>query len=138
MASSASATGSAPCRSGSTAQGWRRCERRCSRAGTASSCKPPWRRNRLRFGMRSFVAGAVLALAGATATAAPADITPAALLDHIKFLASDELKGRGDGSAELEKAAEYVARQFESAGLAPGGDNGTWFQPFELIAGLNI
>jgi hypothetical protein len=88
--------------------------------------------------MRSFVAGAVLALAGATATAAPADITAAALLDHIKFLASDDMMGRGDGSAELEKAAEYIARQFQAAGLEPGGDGGTWFQPFELIAGLTI
>ena len=39
------------------------------------------------------VAAAVLALAGAAA-AAPGDIQPAALLEHIKFLSSDELQGR--------------------------------------------
>ena len=87
--------------------------------------------------MRSFAAAVLLALAG-VAAAAPSDILPAALLDHIKFLASDELRGRGDGSPELEKAADYIADKFRAAGLQPGGDNGTWFQPFDLVAGLNI
>src|SRR6185436_19926554 len=63
---------------------------------------------------------------------------PTALLDHIKFLASDELRGRADGSAELERAADYIADRFKAAGLRPGGDKGTWFQPFELVAGLTV
>ena len=87
--------------------------------------------------MRSLVAAAVLALAGAAA-AAPGDIQPAALLDHIKFLSSDELQGRGAGTPELERAADYVAQQFRAAGLQPGGDGGTWFQPFELVAGITV
>jgi hypothetical protein len=87
--------------------------------------------------MRSFAAAVLLALAGA-AVAAPADIPAAALLEHIKFLSADELKGRGDGSPELERAADYIADRFRAAGLQPGGDNGTWFQPFELVAGLNV
>jgi hypothetical protein len=87
--------------------------------------------------MRSFAAAGVLALAG-VAAAAPADIPPTALLDHIKFLASDELRGRADGSAELERAADYIADRFKAAGLRPGGDKGTWFQPFELVAGLTV
>jgi hypothetical protein len=88
-------------------------------------------------GMRPLVAAAVLALAGAVA-AAPAEIQPAALLEHIKFLSSDELRGRADGSPELERAADYVAEQLKAAGLQPGGDRGTWFQPFELVAGLTV
>jgi hypothetical protein len=87
--------------------------------------------------MRSFAAVGVLALAGAAA-AAPADIPPAALMEHIKFLSSDELKGRGDGSPELERAAEYIADRFRAAGLQPGGDGGTWFQRFDLVAGLKV
>jgi len=87
--------------------------------------------------MRSLVAAAVLALACAAA-AAPADIQPVALLDHIKFLSSDELQGRGDGSPELERAADYIAEQFRAIGLQPGGDGATWFQPFELVAGLTV
>lgn len=73
-------------------------------------------------------------LAGA---ATPA-ISPTELLDHIKFLASDDLKGRGDGTPELERAAEYIAQQFKAAGLSPGMPNQGWFQPFELQAGLDL
>jgi hypothetical protein len=88
--------------------------------------------------MRSFAAAGVLALIAGAAVAAATDIPPSALLDHIKFLASDEPKGRADGSPELERAAEYIADKFKAAGLKPGGDGGTWFQPFDLVAGLDI
>jgi hypothetical protein len=50
------------------------------------------------------------------------------MLEHIKFLASDELKGRGLGTEELNKAAQYIADQFTEAGLQPAGDDGTYFQ----------
>jgi hypothetical protein len=62
-------------------------------------------------------------------------IQPDALLAHIRFLASDEMKGRASGSPELERAADYIADQFKAAGLRPGINN-DWFQRFELIAGL--
>ena len=53
--------------------------------------------------------------------------------DHIKTLASDEMKGRKAGSPEYRKAAEYVAAKMKEYGLQPGGDSGTWFQevPFK-------
>ncbi|MCW8960239.1 MAG: M20/M25/M40 family metallo-hydrolase [Ignavibacteriaceae bacterium] len=57
------------------------------------------------------------------------------LLAHVKFLASDELKGRGLGTEELNKAAEYIAKQFEDAGLTPGGDNDTYFQAWNEKVG---
>ena len=57
------------------------------------------------------------------------------LLEHIKFLASDDLKGRGNGERGLERAAEYIAEQFKAAGLQPGGAGRGWFQPFELHSG---
>ncbi len=60
------------------------------------------------------------------------------LLGHIKFLASDDLKGRASGSPELERAADYIAQQFRAIGLKPGGDDGTWFEPFQLVAGLTV
>jgi hypothetical protein len=61
-----------------------------------------------------------------------------ALLEHIRFLASDELEGRANGSEGLERAGDYVAAQFKAAGLEPGGKNGSWFQPFQLDAGLTV
>jgi hypothetical protein len=33
-------------------------------------------------------------------------------VEHVKYLASDEMKGRASGSPELEKAADYIASQF--------------------------
>jgi hypothetical protein len=60
------------------------------------------------------------------------------LLRHVKFLASDELEGRGNGTRGLEQAAEYIASQFKAAGLQPRGKDGSWFQPFELVTGLTV
>jgi hypothetical protein len=81
---------------------------------------------------------AVVALSTVVAASAPADIAPDALLQHVKFLSSDDLQGRGNGSEGLEKAGEYVAEQFKAVGLAPGGTSRDWFQPFELNAGLVV
>lgn len=76
-------------------------------------------------------------LAAAAAPVRSADIAADALLAHIKFLAADELKGRGNGTDELEIAADYIGRQFELLGLEPGGTDG-YFQPFDLQAGLAV
>ncbi len=67
------------------------------------------------------------------------DLAPdAAFLRHVRFLASDDLKGRGNGSRELERAATYIAAEFKDAGLRPGGPDGSWFQSFEIITGLTV
>jgi aminopeptidase N len=57
------------------------------------------------------------------------------MLDHVKYLASEELAGRMPGTPGVEKAAEYIAEQFKAAGLEPGGDNGSWFQEFTIENG---
>jgi hypothetical protein len=80
----------------------------------------------------------LLGLVMGTSVRAEPPIAADALLGHIRFLASDELGGRGNGSAGLERAADYIAACFEAAGLRPGGPDGGWFQPFELTAGLTI
>jgi Peptidase family M28/PDZ domain/PA domain len=59
-------------------------------------------------------------------------------LQHVSFLASDDLKGRGNGTPELERAAEYIAAQFRSYGLQPAGDNNTYFQKFEITVGADF
>src|SRR5688572_17777813 len=87
---------------------------------------------------RSAPVVAVLALLTGFVTAATPPIDPQALLDHIKILSADELKGRGNGTEGLERAGDYVAAQFKAAGLRPGGTSGDWFQPFELNAGLAV
>ncbi len=52
---------------------------------------------------------------------------------HVLVLADDQLEGRGTGSPGHRKAAEYVAREFERAGLKPAGTDG-YLQPVRLIA----
>jgi hypothetical protein len=65
-------------------------------------------------------------------------IDAASFLRHIKVLASDDMKGRGNGTPELDKAAQYIADRLRDAKLEPHGDNGTFFQPFEAVTGLDV
>ena len=68
--------------------------------------------------MRRFVLTVGVILIGVSAAALAPEIEPDRLLAHIKFLSSDELKGRGNGSPELDRAADYIAEAFKDAGLA--------------------
>src|SRR6266550_3110699 len=63
------------------------------------------------------------------------ELSPARYMKDVVYLASDELKGRGDGSPELDRAAEYIAEQFRLAGLSPAGDANTYFQGFDITTG---
>jgi len=65
-------------------------------------------------------------------------IDPKAYLQHIKYLASDELEGRGDGAPGLEKAAEYIEKSLRNSGLEPAGDNRSFFQTFQLVTGISL
>ena len=60
------------------------------------------------------------------------DISAIRIRAHVKFLSSDLLEGRGPGGRGGQLATEYIATQFMLAGLEPGGDNGTYFQPVPL------
>jgi hypothetical protein len=59
-------------------------------------------------------------------------------LEPIKFLASDKLKGRGDGTKELGEAAQYLAKRFKKFGLKPAGDNATYLQHFKITVGAQM
>jgi len=50
------------------------------------------------------------------------------MMNTVKFLASDVLKGRGLGTPELDKAANYIAGKFKEYGLKSAGENNTYFQ----------
>ncbi|MEP7366674.1 MAG: M28 family peptidase [Acidobacteriota bacterium] len=51
------------------------------------------------------------------------------------FLASDEMRGRLTNTPEYKLAAEWIISRFQRLGLAPAGENGEYFQEFELIYG---
>jgi hypothetical protein len=59
------------------------------------------------------------------------------MMHDIAFLASPEMAGRGLGSRELERAADYIAEQFRLAGIQGGGDHGRYRQTWTVdIDGL--
>ncbi len=64
---------------------------------------------------------------------APAKIDMAAYQEDVKQLASDEFDGRAPGTKGEELTVAYLAKQFEAAGLKPGGTNGSWFQDVPLV-----
>ena len=63
----------------------------------------------------------------ALATLAPV-FSSKRMMETITYLASDEMKGRGIGTKELDNAADYIAKKFEEYGLKPGSDEGSFFQ----------
>ena len=69
---------------------------------------------------------------GTSVTAAVGSITPADVQARINLLAADSMRGRYTPSPGLENAADYVARQFRSFGLRPGGDGGTFLQRYRV------
>ncbi|MDO4215524.1 MAG: M20/M25/M40 family metallo-hydrolase [Bacteroidales bacterium] len=53
------------------------------------------------------------------------------LQDWMRYLTSEECRGRLTGDIGYDRAAQFVADQFKAWGLEPGGDKGTYFQDFE-------
>src|SRR5450432_22623 len=66
------------------------------------------------------------------AGAAMTTIRAEAIRADMRFLSDDLLEGRGTGSRGYDIAAKFMATQFESLGLQPAGDNGTYFQTVPL------
>ena len=62
----------------------------------------------------------------------------ARLLDDVKYLASDELEGRGPGTNGINLAAKYIKEQFAKSGLAVDRVAGDALQKFELTLGAKL
>lgn len=89
----------------------------------------------------SFTAGLILffAFGGWTLELPSLPVSSAnALKDHVRFLASDELTGRGIDTPGIKLARDYIAREFAKYGLVPGGDNGSYFQGFDVTTGVAV
>src|SRR5215469_1867961 len=87
----------------------------------------------------AFVVSACAFFPAVAQTVPPAVKTAEASIDgekiraHVKFLADDLLEGRGPGLRGSELAAKYIAAQFATYGLKPGGDNGTYMQQVNFV-----
>ena len=86
---------------------------------------------------------AVLILTGCAAPPGP-DLSPRITADdartHVAYLASDEMEGRMTASRGSRRAGRYIAQRLTDAGVAPGGDEGTYFQafPYQGRHGRNV
>jgi Zn-dependent M28 family amino/carboxypeptidase len=80
----------------------------------------------------SFLPLLVLAFVIGSSDGPPSDkVLLASLKKDIAYLAADELGGRAIGTTGEQKAAEYLADEFERLGLSPMGTDG-FFQAFTV------
>ncbi|MCO6496517.1 MAG: M20/M25/M40 family metallo-hydrolase [Chitinophagaceae bacterium] len=56
----------------------------------------------------------------------------------ISFLADNKLEGRRTGTAGEKEAATYIEKQFQTIGLTPKGENGTYYQYFTVDDGRQL
>ncbi|MGD9723437.1 MAG: M20/M25/M40 family metallo-hydrolase [Pirellulales bacterium] len=85
--------------------------------------------------------GGLILSAVSPATLAQADdaaTVEARLSDAVKYLASDELEGRGIGTQGLNAAADYIAGQFREIGLRTDVVDGGPFQKFTMTTGATL
>ncbi len=59
-------------------------------------------------------------------------ITPDDVRRRIAVIADDSMLGRATPSPQLEQVATWIAGQFRSFGLAPGGDGGSFIQRYAI------
>jgi len=75
--------------------------------------------------------------ASSTAAKIPLSAMPkiesAAVMNHIKTLASDEFEGRAPGTPGEEKTVQYLETEFKKLGLQPGNTDGTYIQKVPLV-----
>lgn len=69
----------------------------------------------------------------ATIQRAADTITEAQMHAWIAELADDRYEGRGPGTDGERKALEFIVEQLREAGIQPGGEDGSWYQYFQLI-----
>jgi len=108
------------------------CTRFSGHVGHASACPL----SSLKPALSRLLAGVAL-LAALAGSLWPAEIDSKRFLEDVKYLASEQLKGRGTGMPELEIAAQYLAREFGKAGLEPVGGS-DYFQSFRVTTNARL
>ena len=77
---------------------------------------------------------ALLALSGWTFELPTLADRSEALLRHARYLASDELSGRGVDNPGIDLARDYIAAEFKKYGLTPGGQNSGFSYSQDFLA----
>ena len=78
----------------------------------------------------------LLPLGCTTPSALPSAAGSGRLAADVAWLAAPAREGRGLGTSGLAAAASWIAEGFAEAGLAPGGDDGSFFQSFETVVAI--
>lgn len=81
---------------------------------------------------------AVATLVAARVFADAATESQTRLLGGVKYLASDDLEGRGVGTDGLNLAANYIREEFKKAGLDTSRVEGDAFQKFSMVSGTEL
>ena len=71
-----------------------------------------------------------------TAEEAAKQITGDYMRGIVVEISDDRYEGRGPGSRGDEMARKYLVERMQELGLEPGGEDGSWEQPFDLV-GVN-
>jgi len=65
-------------------------------------------------------------------------ITENDIMDHIRYLSHKDRAGRYPGTRESKDVISYLIRHLKSFGVKPGGDNGSFVQPFNITDGIEL
>src|ERR1041384_5406372 len=84
------------------------------------------------------VFGASQAARASGPSSAEETIRAAELMRHVVVLAAPDMEGRAAGTAGEARAADYIAGEFRGIGLQPGGEAGSYFQPFDVALGTKL
>ncbi len=87
---------------------------------------------------RLFVLPLLLGFLASYAPAATETADPARYREHVKVLADLRMEGRGAGTRGLERARQYLEREFKRLGLEPRGEGGGYRQPFLVTTGARL
>jgi hypothetical protein len=81
---------------------------------------------------KKFTLFGILIIALIARADSPKDVAVARMRADLTLLASDECEGRGPGTVGIDKAADFIAAAFRTAGLIGPAQDGGYFQPFQV------
>lgn len=83
---------------------------------------------------KTFLRGvAMAALVFASAPAFAQDFSASTLSEKIRIISADDFQGRKPGTVGEEKTLAWLQAEYEAMGMQPGGPDGQWLQPVELL-----
>ncbi len=87
---------------------------------------------RIRITLLATLLSAAVAACGDAGAPGVDAITPEKLSADLHVLAADSFRGRLVGTEGLEQASDWIVDRFEELGLQEAGDDGSYYQDFDL------